>query len=78
MPPANGRTTPFISSAKRMAVSCPMGMFVRTDRSTIINTDKLYKLNLLDRSCTLRSGDGRELELKLSKSAAETLMSLPR
>lgn len=56
----------------------PAGMFVRTDRSTIINTDKLYKLNLLDRSCTLRSGDGREIEVKLSKSAAETLMSLQR
>ena len=50
--------------------------FVRADRSTIVNIGKLYRLNQQERSCTLRSADGRNLELKLSKSGIENLQAI--
>lgn len=54
----------------------PAGTFARIDRSTIVNFRKVYKINQQERSCTLRSDDGRQLELKLSRSGAEALLAI--
>jgi len=54
----------------------PAGTFARVDRSTIVNVSKLYRLNQQERSCTLRSDDGRLLEVKLSKNGIEMLAAL--
>lgn len=54
----------------------PAGTFARIDRSTIVNYRKVYRLNQQERSCTLRSDDGRELELKLSRSGTEALLAI--
>lgn len=52
------------------------GDFARVDRSTIVNVSKIYKINQQERSCTLRSADGRSLELRLSRSGIEMLTSI--
>lgn len=50
------------------------GMFVRIDRSTIVNTERVYKLNVQRRICQLASADGTTLlELELSKTAMDAL-----
>lgn len=54
----------------------PAGAFARIDRSTIVNLSKLYKINQQERSCTLRSDEGRTLEVKLSKSGIEALTAI--
>lgn len=53
----------------------PADVFVRVDRSTIVNLSKVYRLNHQQQSCTLQSAEGRILQLKLSKSGIEMLMS---
>lgn len=53
------------------------GPFARIDRSTIVNTDRVYKLNLQRRLCLLTSADGATmLELELSKAALDTLRAI--
>lgn len=53
------------------------GMFVRIDRSTIINIERVYKLNVQRRICQLASEDGTTLlELELSKTAMDTLKAV--
>lgn len=54
----------------------PSETFARVDRSTIVNVRKLYRLSPQQRSCTLRSAKGRELELPLSRSGLEALQEL--
>lgn len=54
----------------------PEQTFIRADRSTIINTAKLYRLNNQQHTCTLQADDGRIQQLKLSKSGIELLMSI--
>lgn len=54
----------------------PAGRFARVDRSTIVNIGKLYKIDQQGRCCTLRSDDGREVIVRLTKTGAETLMNL--
>ena len=49
--------------------------FVRVDRSTIVNVRKVYRLNHQLHSCTLRSSDGRLLDLPLSKPGLDSLAS---
>ena len=51
-------------------------VFARVDRSTIVNTGKLYRLDQQRHNCTLRSPDGRTLEVPLSKSGLEALEAL--
>lgn len=51
----------------------PAASFVRIDRSTIVNIRRLHSISTQQRSCTLQADDGRLLELKLSRSGAETL-----
>lgn len=51
-------------------------LFVRVDRSTIINIRRIYKLNVKRRVCVLQASDGTLLELELSNSAIDTLSRL--
>ncbi len=48
--------------------------FMRVDRHTIINTQRVYKLNVKRQLCTLLSPDGMTLDVELSKSGVERLM----
>lgn len=52
----------------------PAEMFVRVDRSTIVNFTKIYRLNNQQRTCTFLSPDGQTLQLKLTKSGMEQLL----
>lgn len=54
----------------------PGEVFKRIDRSTIVNIGKVSRINQQPLSCTLRSDDGRSMELPLSKSGADTLLQL--
>ena len=54
----------------------PGEVFVRVDRSTIVNRTKVYRLNHQQRICILLSDDGRELRLELSRSGMDKLYSL--
>ena len=49
--------------------------FMRIDRSTIVNIPTVYKLNTLRHRCTLRSDDGTSVEVELSKTGMEALLS---
>ena len=52
----------------------PAEMFVRVDRSTIVNLTKIYRLNNQQHTCTFLSPDGQTLQLKLTKSGMEQLL----
>ena len=54
----------------------PNDIFVRVDRSTIINLSKVYRLNQQQHTCTLQSKDGKLQMLELSKSGIEMLMEM--
>lgn len=56
----------------------PAGTFVRVDRSTIVNLQKVYRLNHQQHTCVLLSTNGRELRLELTKSGMEKLMEMIR
>lgn len=49
-------------------------VFLRVDRYTIINTKRVYKLNLKRRQCTLLSPEGTTIDVELSKPGIERLM----
>lgn len=49
------------------------GRFMRVGRSTIVNLQNITKMNTQQHSCKLRSADGQEKELKLSKAAFDML-----
>lgn len=49
------------------------GPFLRVDRSTMVNLGKICRLDQQQHSCTLRSSDGRTLEIPLSKSGLNAL-----
>lgn len=51
-------------------------VFVRIDRSLIVNQQLIYKLNAKRRVCTLRSSDGRTIDVELSKTGLETLLRM--
>ena len=53
----------------------PADRFLRVDRSTIVNIGLVCRVDPQQHSCTLRSSDGRSLELKLSGSGTETLLA---
>ncbi|MBO7140927.1 MAG: response regulator transcription factor [Prevotella sp.] len=56
----------------------PAGTFVRVDRSTIVNMQKVYRLNHQQHTCVLLSTNGIELRLELTKSGMEKLMEMIR
>ena len=51
-------------------------VFVRTDRSTIVNVQRIMKLNTHRRVCLLRSPEGTIVQLELSKSSIDCLLNL--
>ena len=56
----------------------PENVFIRVDRSTIVNLNHIYRLNHQQQTCTLQSTEGKVKVLKLSKNGIETLMELMR
>lgn len=52
----------------------PKDLFLRVDRSTIVNFRSVCRVDPKQHCCTLQSGDGRTLELKLSRNGTETLL----
>ena len=54
----------------------PAGTFVRVDRSTIVNLQRVYRLNHQQHTCVLLSTNGSELRLELTKSGMEKLMEM--
>lgn len=53
----------------------PADRFLRVDRSTIVNIGLVCRVDPQQHSCTLRSSDGRTLELKLSGNGTEALLA---
>ena len=53
----------------------PGDCFLRVDRSTIVNIGLVCRVDPHQHSCTLRSSDGRTLELKLSGNGTEALLA---
>ena len=51
-------------------------IFARIDRSTIVNIQQVYKLNIKRRQCTLRSNDNATITLELSKTGIDTIQKL--
>lgn len=51
-------------------------VFIRIDRSTIVNVKCIYKVNTKRRICTLRSLGGQTLETEVSKTGLEALLRL--
>jgi len=52
------------------------GRFVRVDRSTIVNVEKVRSIDQGQHSCTLKSADGRTLEVSLSSNGISTLSAV--
>ena len=52
------------------------GRFVRVDRCTIINIEKVRSINQRQHSCTLMSQDSRTVEIPLSNSGMNTLSAV--
>ena len=52
------------------------GRFVRVDRCTIINIEKVRSINQRQHSCTLMSQDSRTVEIPLSNSGTNTLSAV--
>lgn len=48
-------------------------IFVRADRSTLVNMGYIYKLNVPERRCTFRSADGSMIEISLLAPAFKRL-----
>ena len=61
-----------LSLEKRLPADC----FARVDRSTIVNISRICRLNQQQRICTFSSDDGHCMELSLSKSGMDTILSL--
>ena len=52
------------------------GIFVRADRSTLVNMGYIYKLNAVERRCTFRAADGTLMEIPLLAPAFKRLEKL--
>jgi len=49
-------------------------VFLRVDRCTIVNTQRVYKLDVKQRQCKMLSPEGATLDVELSKTGIERLM----
>ena len=54
----------------------PANTFARVDRSTIVNLQRVYRLNHQQHTCILLSANGCVLRLELTKSGMEKLMEM--
>ena len=54
----------------------PANTFVRVDRSTIVNLQRVYRLNHQQHTCILLSTDRHELRLEMTRSGMEKLMGM--
>ena len=54
----------------------PSNSFARVDRSTIVNLQRVYRLNHQQHTCILLSTNGCELRLELTKRGMEKLMEM--
>jgi DNA-binding LytR/AlgR family response regulator len=70
-----GREDLALESLLSLERRLPPKDFLRIDRSTIVNVKNIYKLDQHGRSCLLQSKDNRQIEVKLSKSGMENLLS---
>ena len=52
------------------------GIFLRADRSTLVNMGYIYKLNAVERRCTFRAADGTLMEIPLLAPAFKRLEKL--
>lgn len=53
----------------------PGDIFLRVDRSTIVNLRNVCRVDPQQHTCTLQSADGHALELKLSRNGTEALLA---
>lgn len=51
-------------------------VFVRADRSTIVNVKRVYKINAKRRTCTLLSLGGKQVDMELSKAGIDNLLNI--
>lgn len=64
-----------LESLRSVEQRLPQGQFLRADRSTIVNLCRIYRLNVQQHTCTLRSGDGREQVLKVTRNGMDLLLA---
>lgn len=68
-----GREEMILESLLSLEQRLDKDRFVRADRSTIVNREKVFRLNPKDHSCTLQGSDGRECVIQLSLNGIEKL-----
>ena len=69
-----GNKEDILESLAMMEQLLDPSVFLRVDRCTIVNTQRVYKLNTKRRLCTLLSPEGTVLQVELSKTGIERLM----
>jgi len=72
-----GRETVF-TGIGALAKTLDSSVFIRADRSTLVNLHNISRLNFKKRICTFRSNDGQELETSLLVPAFKRLEELMR
>jgi len=60
------------------ALECRLdgNMFVRCDRSTVVNLTYIYKIDTKRHICVFKSSDGSHVQLEISKSGMDALVKL--
>lgn len=69
-------TEDILESLAALTRSLDPDIFVRTDRSTIVNIQLISKINIRRRLCIMRDTEGHTLTLQLSKSSLDTLNNI--
>ena len=69
-----GNQEDILESLATMEQMLDPAVFFRVDRCTIVNTQRVYKLNVKRHQCTMLSPEGLVLDVELSKTGIERLM----